>query len=142
MSERKAYFVGSGLGSMSAAFFLIRDAGFKGENIIMFEQLNVVGGSCDGCGNAEKGFICRGGRMLNEPAYECLQEMYKEIPSLNFKDKSVYQEIREFDAQHPTHSNSRVVNKLDQRLDVKTMGFCHRDRMQLLALSLASEEKL
>lgn len=68
---------------MAAAFFLIRDAGFKGEDIVIYERLDVVGGSMDGCGNVEQGFLCRGGRMLNIPAYECMQEMYKDIPSLN-----------------------------------------------------------
>lgn len=57
---------------MAAAFFLIRDAGFKGENIKIYERLNVVGGSMDGNGDAETGFLCRGGRMLNVPTYECM----------------------------------------------------------------------
>jgi myosin-crossreactive antigen len=30
MSSKKAYFVGGGIGSLAAAFFLIRDAGYKG----------------------------------------------------------------------------------------------------------------
>ncbi|GIQ86367.1 oleate hydratase [Kipferlia bialata] len=32
-SERHAYFVGGGLGSLSGAAYLIRDCGYKGENI-------------------------------------------------------------------------------------------------------------
>jgi oleate hydratase len=55
--------------------------------------------------------------------------MLKDIPSLNVPNKSVFKEIREFDALHPTHANSRVVNEFGQRLDVETMGFSHRDRM-------------
>jgi oleate hydratase len=140
--EKKAYFVGSGIGSMAAAFFLIRDAGFQGKDIEMFEALNIEGGSMDGNGNEKDGFMCRGGRMLCAPVYECLQDMLKYIPSLNEKDKTVYQEIHEFDAAHPTHANSRLVDKNGQRYDVETMGFSQRDRMQLLALCYASEKEM
>lgn len=127
--NKKAYFVGGGVGSLAAAFFLIRDAGFDSKDIIILENSNTVGGSIDGCGNVETGFLCRGGRMLNGPTFECMWELLKDIPSLKQKNKSVYQEIWDFDAQHPTHCNSRLVNKHGQRLDVQTMGFSHRDRM-------------
>ncbi|CAL6060602.1 Myosin-cross-reactive_antigen [Hexamita inflata] len=142
MSERKAYFVGGGVGSMAAAFFLIRDAGFKGENIKIFEDLLVAGGSCDGNGSVEKGFLCRGGRMLNAPTYECLHAMYADIPSIREPGKSVAQEITDFNKVMKTHANSRVVDKQGCRLDVESMGFSHRDRMQLLALTQADEDKM
>lgn len=41
-----------------------------------------------------------------------------------------------------THANSRVVDKQGCRLDVESMGFSHRDRMQLLALTQADEDKM
>ncbi|CAL6074122.1 Myosin-cross-reactive_antigen [Hexamita inflata] len=150
MSERKAYFVGGGIGSMSAAFFLIRDAHFDGKNIKIFEDLKIAGGSCDGAttgaltgnGSVEKGFLCRGGRMLNAPVYECLHEMFRDIPSIREPGKSVAQEITDFNEVMKTHANSRVVDLYGCRLDVDTMGFTHRDRMQLLALTEADEDKM
>ena len=60
---RQAYFVGGGLGSLAGAAYLIRDCNFKGENIHIIEGLHILGGSNDGAGNAENGFIVRGGRM-------------------------------------------------------------------------------
>ncbi|MET0296085.1 MAG: oleate hydratase, partial [Microbacterium sp.] len=45
---RKAYFVGSGLASLAAAAFLIRDAQLPGGAITIFEELALPGGSCDG----------------------------------------------------------------------------------------------
>jgi len=82
MNDKKAFFVGGGIGSMAGAHFLIRDAGYKPENITIFEALNVAGGSMDGSQLKEKTFVSRGGRMLNAPAYECLWELCKDIPSL------------------------------------------------------------
>ena len=64
--ERQVYFIGGGLASLAGAVYLIRDCNFKGENIHIIEGLHVLGGSNDGAGNSEDGFVCRGGRMLNE----------------------------------------------------------------------------
>ncbi|CAL6048791.1 Myosin-cross-reactive_antigen [Hexamita inflata] len=140
--SRKAYLIGGGVGSLAAAFFLIRDAGFDGKDIKIFEDLQVTGGSCDGNGSVTEGFLCRGGRMLNAPTYECLHAMLKEIPSIQAPGKSVFQEIEDFNKVMKTHANSRVVDKNGCRLDVDTMGFNMRDRMQLLALNRASEKEV
>ncbi len=38
--------------------------------------MHVIGGSNDGAGDAQNGFICRGGRMLNEETYENFWDLY------------------------------------------------------------------
>ncbi|MDD6595338.1 MAG: oleate hydratase, partial [Catenibacterium mitsuokai] len=48
IDKKHAYIVGSGLGGLAAACFLIRDAQMPGENITVFESLPLAGGSCDG----------------------------------------------------------------------------------------------
>lgn len=70
IQERKAYFVGGGIASLTGAFFLLRDARMPGENITILEELDVKGGSLDGSGDAETGYIMRGGREM-ETHYEC-----------------------------------------------------------------------
>ncbi|CAL6000845.1 Myosin-cross-reactive_antigen [Hexamita inflata] len=80
--------------------------------------------------------------MLNAPVYECLHEMFRDIPSIREPGKSVAQEITDFNEVMKTHANSRVVDLYGCRLDVDTMGFTHRDRMQLLALTEADEDKM
>ena len=44
-SEARAYLVGGGIGSLSAAAFMIRDGGMMGSNITIFESMPVLGGS-------------------------------------------------------------------------------------------------
>ena len=45
--ERKsAWLVGSGLASLAAACFLVRDGQMKGENIHILEELKLPGGTC------------------------------------------------------------------------------------------------
>ena len=44
----KAYMIGSGIGSLAAAAFMIRDGGVPGSNITIYERLSVLGGCLDG----------------------------------------------------------------------------------------------
>lgn len=65
VAGRKAWIIGSGIAGLAAAFYLIRDGGMAGEDITILDTLDVAGGSLDGAGNAEQGYIVRGGREMN-----------------------------------------------------------------------------
>ena len=55
------YLVGGGIASLAAAVFLIRDAGVPGKDILIFEQGGRLGGSLDGSGGPDTGYLVRGG---------------------------------------------------------------------------------
>lgn len=40
----KVYLVGSGMGSLAAAAYLIRDGGIRGEDIVVYEEASQLGG--------------------------------------------------------------------------------------------------
>ncbi|MEY8356959.1 oleate hydratase [Lachnospiraceae bacterium 54-53] len=138
----KAYFVGGGLGSMAGAAYLIRDCKMPGEQITIFEGMHILGGSNDGIGTPERGFVCRGGRMLNEETYENFWELFRSIPSLNNPGRSVTEEILNFDHAHPTCARARLIDRAGKILDVRSMGFTQQERMALLKLMNMPEEKL
>ncbi|KAB1441030.1 oleate hydratase [Candidatus Galacturonibacter soehngenii] len=140
--ERKAYFVGAGLSSMAGAAYLIRDCNFKGENITIFEGKQIIGGSNDGMGTPKSGFVCRGGRMLNEDTYENFWELFSTIPSLDNSSKNVTEEIISFDHAHPTYAKARLIDKDGKIVDVKSMGFQKEDRIALGKLMVMSEDTL
>lgn len=141
-TNKHAYFVGGGLASLAAAVYLIEDAGFKGENIHIIEALPIVGGSNDGAGEKKEGFVCRGGRMLNEETYENFWELTSRIPSLEIANISVKDEILAFDHANPTHARARLIDKSGKVLDVHSMGFDHDDRMKMLKLFFTDENEL
>ena len=141
-TDRQVYFVGGGLGSLAGAAYLIRDCGFKGENIHIIEGMHILGGSNDGAGDVSQGFVCRGGRMLNEETYENFWELFSSIPSLDMPGMSVTEEILNFDHLHPTHAQARLIDKNGHILDVKSMGFNQADRLALGKLMITPEEKL
>lgn len=140
--NRKAYFVGGGIASLAGAVYLIEDAGFKGENIYIIESLPVLGGSNDGSGTRQQGFVCRGGRMLNEETYENFWELTSRIPSLEVPNISLKDEILAFDHANPTHANARLIDKEGNILDVHSMGFDNNDLIKLLKLTMANEDEL
>lgn len=139
---KKAWFVGGGIGSMSGAAFLIRDGGWQGSNITILEELNINGGSCDGSGLPQEGYLVRGGRMLNNPTYECTWDIFSSIPSLANPAISVREEIISFNEQIKTQAKARLVDSKRNKLNVNTMGFSMRDRLQLLKLTRANEDKM
>lgn len=83
----KAYIIGGGIASLSAAVLLIRDGGFCGANIHILEELEVAGGALDGSGDPVKGYVTRGGRMWTEEAYVCLWNVLDSIPNACQSDK-------------------------------------------------------
>ncbi|MEQ1531158.1 MAG: oleate hydratase [Methylococcales bacterium] len=139
--EIKAYCIGGGIGSLASAAFMIRDGGISGENITIYEALPSLGGSLDGA-EKQDGYSLRGGRMLTTDNYECVWGLFKSIPSIQNPGKSVYEETIEFNEKITTHSGARLVDKNRAVLDVASMGFSMNDRIELLKLAEASEEKL
>lgn len=137
-----AYLVGGGIGSLSAASFMIRDGGITASNITILEAMPVPGGSLDGGGNAETGYTLRGGRMLTTDNYECTWDLFKTIPSLNAPGLTVYDETIAFNQQNAPHSMARLVDRNRFKLDVTSMGFTMTDRLELLKLSEADEATL
>lgn len=140
--NQQVYFIGGGLASMAGAAYLIRDANFNGEHIHIIEGMHILGGSNDGTGNVKNGFVCRGGRMLNEETYENFWELFSSIPSLEMPNQSVTEEILNFDHLHPTHAQARLVDREGNILDAHSMGFNNSDRIAMTRLLAIPEEKL
>ena len=136
----QTYFVGGGIASLAGAAFLIRDGLVAGESIHIFEELNVSGGSMDGFGSAENGYVIRGGRMLEEH-YACTFGLFASIPSLTDSDKCVTEEIVEFSQKYVTSSRCRLL-KNGRKVDVSSFGLSEKDRLDLLALIIHSEDSL
>ncbi|MGN6105333.1 MAG: oleate hydratase [Kofleriaceae bacterium] len=142
------WMVGGGIATMSAAVFLIRDAGVAGKNIHFLEQLDVAGGALDrgpaGQPRAHQQltYVTRGGRMLEDQAYQCLWNLLESIPSLEDPTKSVRQEIREFNDLLPTMARARIINHDHSIAEAAELGLTGRDRLDMMRLLLTSERAI
>jgi oleate hydratase len=142
IQDRKVFAVGGGIGSMAAVAFMIRDGGIPGANITIYEAAPVLGGSLDAAGNPEDGYSMRGGRMFTLENYECTWGLFKSIPSLGDPNRSVFDETVAFNERIKSHSRARLVDGNRAIVDVTSMGFTMKDRVELVKLAEASEEKL
>ena len=144
--ERKAYLIGGGIASLSAAIFLIKDVGFLGKNIHIYEESNFegneIGGSLDGKGSPKEGYFIRGGRMLNFETFECTWDLLKSIPSNQNINKSVFDEIVDFNKTLNPNSKARLISKDREKVDVSRLGLSNKDRWDLIKISLKSEKSL
>ena len=77
LTTKSAYIVGSGLASLAAACFLVRDGQMPGDHIHILEAMDIAGGACDGIFDPTRGYVMRGGREM-ENHFECLWDLIPE----------------------------------------------------------------
>jgi len=106
-TNTKVTLIGGGIASLASAVFLIRDGDIPGCNITIFEELDTIGGSLDGSGAAETGYVLRGGRML-ESKYLCTFDLFSSIPTLD-GSRTVTQETFAWNETLKTSSKSRLM---------------------------------
>ena len=138
-NNQNVYLVGGGIASLASAAYFIKE-GVPGNHITIYEELEIPGGSLDGSGSPENGYVLRGGRMLNF-SYVCTYDLFSFIPSLTNPKLTVYEEIQAFNKRITTHANARVI--ADGRIeDVSTMDFSNQNRLDLVEMMAVSEEHL
>lgn len=134
-SQSLVHLIGGGIGSLSAAAFLIRDAGLNGTQIKIYEQLQIVGGSMDGASSPTvDGYVTRGGRMLEDEAYVCLWNLMESIPTLDDPNLSVRQEIIDFNKIVIPYAKARIIDHQHQIVDSADLEFDTQDRVELARL--------
>ncbi len=138
--DTRVYLAGSGIASLASAVYLIKDAGVPGGNIHILEQDEIPGGALDGAGDAENGFIIRGGRM-HEEHYVCYWDLLSNIPSYDDPGVSVKDESFEFNARYVSHAQARLL-KAGERMDVSSFGLSLTAQADLLKLMFSSEKSL
>jgi len=142
IANRKAYIVGSGLAGLSAAFFLIRDGHMPAQNITLLEEGHIEGGALDGAGNAEEGYIVRGGREM-ELTYQNFWDVFSEIPALELPEPfTVLDEYRIVNDADKNWSKARLLEKQGQLKDSSTMDLSKLQQLELVKLLMARKEDL
>ncbi|HIT89215.1 MAG TPA: oleate hydratase, partial [Candidatus Merdenecus merdavium] len=142
VEEKSAYIVGSGLAALSAAAFLVRDGQMKGERIHLLEEAELAGGALDGIHVADKGFLIRGGREM-ENHFECLWDLFRSIPSLETEDASVLDEFYWLNKEDPNYSLMRAIENRGE--DAHTDGkftLTNKASQEIIKLFFTPEEAL
>ena len=142
VDSKSAYLIGSGLASLAAACFLVRDGQMKGEKIHVLEELSLPGGACDGINDNEKGFIIRGGREM-ENHFECLWDLFHSIPSLETEGASVLDEYYWLNKKDPNYSLMRAtVNRGEDAHTDGKFALSETASMEIVKLFMTRDEDL
>ncbi len=142
VDNKSAYLVGSGLASLAAAVFMIRDGQMKGSKIHIYEELDLPGGSMDGIWNEQKGYIIRGGREM-EPRFETLWDLFRSIPSLQTEGLSVLDEFYQLNKKDPSFSKTRIIENRGERVpDDGQLTLTNKAVNELIDLALTPEDQL
>lgn len=139
---RKAWIIGSGIAGLAAAFYMIRDGGMAGEDITILDAMNIEGGSLDGAGNPDDGYIIRGGREMNWN-YDNLWDMFQDVQALELPEGySVLDEYRLVNDNDPNFSKARLMHKRGEIRDFSTLGLSRSQQWELVKLLLKRKEDL
>lgn len=158
MQKKKAIMIGAGLSNMAAAVYLIQEGKWSGDQITFYALDNY--GSNDGSPTQDvkddywnknhpmenqKGYIARGGRMLNYRTYFDLMDLLDRVPSMTEPGLTAAEDTRQFDAAHPTYDKARLLTGGQGIVDGGKLGLNNKSRKlltQLIMMPDSQEEKL
>lgn len=158
MKKKKAIMIGAGLSNMAAAVYLIQEGKWSGDQITFYALDNY--GSNDGSPTQDvkddywnknhpmenqKGYIARGGRMLNYRTYVDLMDLLDRVPSMTEPGLTAAEDTRQFDAAHPTYDKARLLTGGQGIVDGGKLGLNNKSRKlltQLIMMPDSQEEKL
>ncbi len=142
VDTKSAYIVGSGLGALAAACFLVRDGQMKGERVHILEKEDLPGGACDGYEFPDRGFVMRGGREMDNH-FECMWDLFRSIPSIETEGVSVLDEYYWLNKKDPNYSLMRATEHCGE--DAHTDGkfnISDKGAMEIMHLFFTPDEEL
>ncbi|MCI5872538.1 MAG: oleate hydratase [Clostridiales bacterium] len=142
VDTKSAYIVGSGLGALAAACFLVRDGQMKGERVHILEKEDLPGGACDGYEFPDRGFVMRGGREMDNH-FECMWDLFRSIPSIETEGVSVLDEYYWLNKKDPNYSLMRATERCGE--DAHTDGkfnISDKGAMEIMHLFFTPDEEL
>jgi oleate hydratase len=142
VEHKSAYLIGSGLASLSAACFLVRDAQMPGSHIHILEKNSIPGGALDGDHFADVGYVMRGGREMDNH-FECMWDLFRSIPSIETDGISILDEYYWLNKKDPNYSLCRATQNCgeDAHTD-KKFSLSDKGCMEIMKLFMTPDEKL
>ena len=142
VEKKSAYIIGSGLGALAAACFLVRDGQMQGKNIHILEKDSIPGGACDGYLYNDVGYVMRGGREMDNH-FECMWDLFRSIPSIETEGVTVLDEYYWLNKEDPNYSLMRAtINRGEDAHTDKKFAISDKGAMEIMKLFFTPDEKL
>ena len=154
MVKTKAIMIGAGLSNMAAAVYLIQEAHWHGDQITFYalddhgaNDGSEMDDAKDDYWNINhpmentRGYIARGGRMLNYRTYVDLMDLLGRVPSVTEAGLTAAEDTHEFDAAHRTFDKARLLQGGKGIIDGGKLGLNSKDRSLLTKLVLMPDKE-
>ena len=142
VDHKSAYLIGSGLASLSAACFLVRDGQMPGDHIHIIEKGPIPGGALDGDELSGVGYVMRGGREMDNH-FECMWDLFRSIPSIETDGVSILDEYYWLNKKDPNYSLCRATVNCGQDAHTdKKFNLSDKGSMEIMKLFMTPDEKL
>ncbi|GAX02813.1 myosin-cross-reactive antigen [Secundilactobacillus pentosiphilus] len=154
MVKTKAIMIGAGLANMASAVYLIQEAHWSGNQITFYSIDDHGSNDGDEVTHAkddywnknhpienQKGYVARGGRMLNYRTYVDLMDLLGRIPSGSETGMTAAADTREFDARHRTFDKARLLQGGKGIVNGGKLGLNNKDRSLLTKLILMPDDQ-
>lgn len=110
-------------------------------HITVLEEMDIEGGSMDGAGNPEDGYLIRGGREMNWN-YDTLWDMFQDVPAVELPEGySVLDEYRLLNDNDPNYSKARLMRNQGEIVDFTDMGLTHSQQWEMIRLMLKRKRR-
>ena len=142
VENKSAYLIGSGLASLAAACFLVRDGQMPGEHIHVLEKSAIPGGGLDGDHITNVGYVMRGGREMDNH-FECMWDLFRSIPTIETEGVSVLDDYYWLNKKDPNYSLCRATQNCgeDAHTD-KKFGLSDKGSLEIMKLFMTPDEAL
>lgn len=142
IEDRNAYIVGGGVAGLASAVFLIDDCYVPGENITIYDQLPIMGGSMDAAKIGDGKYTCRGEREL-EPYMECFWYLGNKIPSLYTPGRTITEETVDVNKADRVYAHSRILHQQGKVWDgIHDFSMSEKLAGKLMAMMSLPEEAM
>ncbi len=142
VDHKSAYLIGSGLASLAAACFLVRDAQMPGSHIHILEKGTQAGGALDGGQLQHVGYVMRGGREMDNH-FECMWDLFRSIPSIETDGVSILDEYYWLNKHDPNSSLCRATEKQGQDAHTENkFNLSDEGAMQIMKLFMTPDDQL
>ncbi len=142
VDHKSAYLIGSGLASLSAACFLVRDAQMPGPHIHILEKRDIPGGALDGDQFPQAGYVMRGGREMDNH-FECMWDLFRSIPSIETEGVTILDEYYWLNKHDPNSSLCRATqNRGEDAHTDKKFSLSDKGVLEIMDLFMTPDEKL
>jgi oleate hydratase len=145
MQVRKAHIVGSGVGSLGAAVYLIQDTEIEPSDITIYEAGLDPGGAMaaswvweNRLGRQRRAYVLPATRIM-EREYRCSYELFSHFPSVSDANQTLDEDVHEFNWRYPYHDTTRILDERHEPRSSRRFGVRVADTLKLAWLAARRE---